>query len=350
MIVEGIIRMPIKKFTAFYPSQPFWAINKINFDDPNYEASFEEQMAEEVFSKEEDAYTIKVCRDGRILLRIEAIEQKIKTDLNSDIDTTIQQWGEYLDYLNTFYLLLDSSTLEIAHLSYFNLHEITNRDAFRVRYEDGKWVGENLNNESISSVLQMDRYLSNYPSNIPISMNSRIMTRRIISQDVIKHAAKLFSQAITSPSLNKILASYAKSLSEHKIGNYETAIILSWFIIENAIRSLWEDHLDKLNEEANLGKDLKKIPSPRKTKLTGSDYTIDIVSNTLELLGVLSNLLFRDIDKVRKYRNDIAHIKKKFKPSAKESRLTIETAQEMIGLSWGFRFVSSTAGLSISGL
>ena len=78
------------------------------------------------------------------MLRIEALEQGQGPNDHIQIGETVKRWGEYLDYLNTFYLFLDSSTIEIAKLSYFNLHEITNRDAFRVRYEGGKCVGENI--------------------------------------------------------------------------------------------------------------------------------------------------------------------------------------------------------------
>jgi hypothetical protein len=151
--------MPIFHFTAFYPSRPFWAGSKVNFDDQSYEGWFHDQMVEEVYVHQTDAFTVKVCRDGRIMLRIEALEHSEDGQALAPIEDTVKKWGEYLDYLNAFYLLLDSSTIEVANLAYFNLHEITNRDIFRVRYENGKSAGENIAIESIASVFQMGELL-----------------------------------------------------------------------------------------------------------------------------------------------------------------------------------------------
>jgi hypothetical protein len=133
--------MPIHQFTAFYPSKPFWAGSKVNFDDQSYDGWFYNQMVEEMYSQSNDIYTLKVCRDGQIMLRIEALEQDQSPAILLPIGDTVRRWGEYLDYLNAFYLLLDSSTIEISRIAYFNLHEITNRDAFRVRYENGQIAG-----------------------------------------------------------------------------------------------------------------------------------------------------------------------------------------------------------------
>ncbi len=136
--------MPRITFTAFYPSRPFWAGSKVNFQVPRVDSWFHDQMVEEVYSRETDAYALKVCRDGRILIRISALEHDEPSEAHLPIEKIVQRWGDYLDYLNAFYLLLDSATLEIDHLACFNLHEITNRDAFRVTYENGKTTSENI--------------------------------------------------------------------------------------------------------------------------------------------------------------------------------------------------------------
>src|SRR5260370_5986513 len=123
--------MPIGHFTAFYPSRPFWAVSGIDFTDPNSLAKFGDLMSEEVYEDSAQAFSLKICRDGMILLRIEALEMDdSQTGAPTPIESWVRKWGEYLDYLNSFYLLLDSSTLQLMKLSYFNLHEITSRDAF----------------------------------------------------------------------------------------------------------------------------------------------------------------------------------------------------------------------------
>jgi hypothetical protein len=238
-------------------------------------------MIEEVLSQSNDTHTIKVCRDGRIMLRIEALEQDQSPEAHSRVEDIVRRWGEYLDYLNAFYLLLDSSMLEVSNVCYFNLHEITNRDAFRVRYEDGKSTGESAAPESIAAVFHMARYSSSYPPGVPIQDDPFIAIRGVITLDVIKHASSLFARVVASPGLEKTLASFAKSLSEYKVGNYETSVVLSWFIIEAAIPHLWEIHIDSLN--CDLPRDRKRINRDRRDYLTGRDFPISLVSHLLEL-------------------------------------------------------------------
>ncbi len=338
--------MPINQFTAFYPSKPFWAGSKVDFKDQGYEGWFHDQMVEETFSYESELCAIKVCRDGRIMIRVEALEQNGNPETPEPVEKTVKIWGEYLDYLNTFYLLLDSATIEIANLGYFNLHEITNRDAFRVRYEGGKSTGEDIAIESIASVFQMGRYLSSYRSGIPIEHDPQIMMRQVIPVEVIEHASQIFASVVASPGLEKILASFEKSLSEYKVGNYETSIVLAWFITERGISRIWEKHIESLNADYPDGR--KRINRERRDFLTGRDFTISIVSNLLELWGLLPNSIFQDIDATRGLRNKIVH-GHIFQPGAKEAQLALRTAQWMIEREWGFNFTPSMS-YSVSGL
>ena len=334
-------------FTAFYPSRPFWACSKVNFDDRSVESWFHDQMAEVVYSQENERFAVKVCRDGRIMLRITALEQDVYSEeAPGRIEATVRRWGEYLDYLNAFYLLLDSSMIELGRFEYFNLHEITNRDAFRVTYENGKSAGEVIASESIASVFQMGRYSSSYRPGVPIEFDSRIIVRQVVPINVIADAANSFAKVVAIPGLEKRLASFAKSLSEYKIGNYETSIVLAWFITEAAISHLWKSHVDRLNQDLKDGG--KRINAKRKEYLTGRDFPISIVSNLLELAGVLEYSLFADIDSVRGFRNKIVH-GRDFTPGASEAQLAMKTAQSMIERLWGIRFTASMS-YSVSGL
>lgn len=345
-VITGPVRMPITKFAAFYTSPLFWAGSKVNFDDRTHKDWFHDQMAEEVSSKSCDSYMLRVFRDGRVEIRIEALEEEIGQDiLPGQLQDTVRRWGKYLDYLNTFYLLLDSSTIETHRWSYFNLYEITNQDAFRVRYEDGKWTGES-GSRRIGSIYETGRYEALYISGIPIENDPRIMARQVVPLDAIEHSFKRFDQVVASPGLEKRLATFAKSLSEYKIGNYETSIILSWFITEEAISHLWITHIDGLNREFEEGR--KRINRERRDYLTGRDFPTSLVSNLLELWNVLPNQLFQDIDAVRRFRNKIVHTED-FEPSADEAQLGMQTARAMIERLWGFNFVPNT-GYSVPGL
>lgn len=340
--------MPINQFTAFYPSKPFWAGSKVDFSDQSREGWFHDQMAEEVFSHETPTYTIKICRDGRIMLRVEALEQVQTNEDNVPlpIEATVKAWGEYLDFLNAFYLLLDSAAIELSKFCYFNLHEITNRDAFRVRYEGGKCTGENIAMESIASVFQMGRYSSSYRPGVPIEYDSKIIMRQVIPLDVIQHAVAEFTKVIATPGLEKTLSSFAKSLSEYKVGNYETSVVLSWFITEAALSQLWKSHIDNLNTDFPNSK--KRINRDRRDFLTGRDFTISLISNLLELWDALPHAQFQDIDAVRGFRNKIVH-NHNFAPGSNEAQLALNTANAMIDRIWGLRFTPSL-GYSVAGL
>jgi hypothetical protein len=338
--------MPITHFVGFYPSRPFWAASKVNFSDQSREGWFHDQMVEEVFSEETSAYALKISRDGRIMLRVEALEKVQEPGTPPPIEETVQKWGEYLDYLNAFYLLLDSSTIELSGLHYFNLHEITNRDAFRVSYEDGKSKVENIAMESIASVFQMGRYSSSYRPGVPIEYDSMIMMRQVISIEIIRHVSSAFTKVVATPDLAKTLASFAKSLSEYKIGNYETSVVLSWFITEAALSHLWKSHIDSLNSELAEGR--KRINRERRDFLTGRDFTISMVSNLLELWGVLPHSQFQDIDVVRGFRNKIVH-SHSFLPGPTEAQLAMKTARALIQRIWGLQFTPNT-GYSVRGI
>ena len=339
--------MPISHYTAFYPSRPFWAVTKIDFSDPNNLENFHDLMSEEVYQDASEAFSVKVSRDGRIMLRIEALERdEVQTVASTSIESTVGKWGEYLDYLNAFYLLLDSSVIKSMNLCYFNLHEITNRDAFRVRYENGKDVGENVANESIASVFQMGRFRSTYGS-IPIPYDTRIVMRQVISHDAIAHAVGNFRVVMSNPGLEKVLASFTKSISEYKVGNYETSIILAWFISETIISKYWKGHIESLNKEVADGQ--QRINRERKDYLIGRDFPISLVSNILELWGILPFSLFKDVGAVRGFRNKIVHGASKYAPSAKEAQLAINTALELSRRSNGIDFIPNLS-YSVAGL
>jgi len=228
------------------------------------------------------------------------------------------------------------------NLAYFGLHEITIRDVFRVGYENGKVGGYNIANESLTSVFQMDRFKDTY--GLPIPNDPKIVMRRVISREAIADAVEQFGFVVNTPGLNKVLASFTKSLGEYKVGNYETSIILAWFISERMISNMWKAHLGALNRDMGGGQ--QRINSERKDYLT--KISPSVVSNILELLGVLPFDLFKDIDAVRSSRNYIVHDKPNYSPKAADAQLAITTARELCRSSYGIDFNPSFS-YSVSG-
>jgi hypothetical protein len=327
--------MSQKSYMAFYSSRPFWAGNKIDFQVTPTDELFYSHMSKVVHTVNSEEFSLKVCRDGQILIQVEKLEER--KDGSDPIEPIsikdrVGLWGDYLDYLNTFYLLLDSATIYIDNAACFDFQEITSRDAFRVPFEDEQELSSGgFPSESLALTFKMGRYLNTYNTGIPIEMDSRLYSREVISIDAISHASEQFALVISQSGCEKVLASFAKSISEYKIGNYEISIVLAWFITEAIVNDLWSTHLDSLNQDLQDGR--RRINADRKKLLTGTDFTISIVTNLLELFDVLEGDWLEKVDKVRKCRNKIAHTNT-FSPGVDEAALAIAVAQEMIARKW----------------
>jgi hypothetical protein len=339
--------MNIEHYIGFYPSRPFWAGSSINLRDPATNGKFTGLMSEEILFHSEGSCKIKIFRDGMILLRIEELEVNEQERGNEPIKQIVKRWGHYLDYLNCFYLIVDSTTCQLQNLSYFNFNEITRRDGFRVTYENGKWNGESIAFESIASVYQMSRYLSSYRPDIPIHLDSRLSMRQVINIEVFKESIRLFNLIINDKITIKLLSNVAKSLSEYKIGNYDTSLILSWFVIESVLTQKWITYLNSKNTTYPSGN--KRINSDRLKNLTGFDFTINIINNLLELNENINFELFDDIDKIRGYRNKIVHQNLFFETEPEHCQLAINKATELVLEKFDFSITPnlsySTAGL-----
>jgi hypothetical protein len=285
--------------------------------------------------EEMNTFSLRVCRDGRIMLRVASLEREEDPNAIQNPEEATGRWGEYLDYLNAFYLLLDSATVERQRFHYFNLHEITTRDAFRVTFENGNELSASSPIESVGASFQFGRYLSTYLTGVPVQHTPQIAHRVVIPLEDITHAVHQFAQAFPTTALVNALAAFAKALGEYKAGNYETSIVLAWFVTETAIVHFWNVHLDSMNAELEGGR--KRINAERRKFLTGRDFTISIVSNLLELWGVFPHTLFSEIDDVRGFRNAVVH-RKDFSPTGQNALLAIRLARAMIERRWGFNF------------
>jgi len=283
-------------------------------------------MAEETYREINGDFELRICRDGLILLRVAALESETKPlEPLQRIDDIVGRWGKYLDYLNAFYLLLDSATIKKDNLQYFSLDEVTIKDAFRIRYENGKVGGYDLKSESTAWTFQMGRLKAGYGP-IPIENDHRIIFRRIIPLDTIDFAVQQFKR-VFDDGLQSVLASFAKSISEYKVGNYETAIVLAWFITERIINQMWKAHLISLKRDEEGGQ--QRINSERMEYLTGRDYSASIMTNLLELYGVMPFSVFKDVDSVRRFRNKIVHSDERYSSNATDAQLSITTALEL---------------------
>ncbi len=343
----------IEKFVGFYTSRPFWAGDPpidletlLNIESQpqlsETQAQFCELLSAIVFSYETNSIRLCVCKDGMLLVHVKNLERESeKVGDSVDFEVEGKLWGQYLDYINCLYLLLDSVLLEIKQLSYFNLSEVTNRDVIRLRFEDGKCMGQNIAHESVTSVYQMGRYA------VTLDTFTRILSRQPLSKDVFDVLFAKYSIATADQSLLKSLAEVAKSLSEYKFGNYSTSLVLAWFVIESTIVSVWDKFLDGCNRDFADG--TRRISKDRKKTLTGRDYTISVISNFLELSGLIPFKIFQDINAVRGFRNKVVHGDSNFNCCAEQCQQAIELALHLILEGTGLK-VLPNYGRSMPGL
>lgn len=304
----------MERFIGFYASKPFWAGEKVNVDDiENIKCHFTESMSHEVFVYDTEEYILKICKDGMFLFQIKEIakqlNEEMKSDTSPDTEHTIKQWSTYLDHLNCIYLLFESSVLKKLKLAYFEISEISNKDAFGVRFENSKFSGCSISELSFAYKFQMGRFLSDYRGDISLTLalksDPRILPRIEIPKIVFDTLHSDFSIIYKNHKNVKMLSEITKSLGEYKIVNYSTALILSWFVIESYLFAYWNKLLDSKNITHDDGS--KRISSERREYLLGRDYPLSVISNMLELFDQTSFETFRKIDKVRKIRNKIVH-------------------------------------------
>jgi hypothetical protein len=328
--------MDCKSYFSFYPSVPFWAVSSPNINGISDNSVFYKKMAETAFLNQNNKFTIQICRDGKIMLHLTELE-KTNNSGSPSLEHIIKKKRTYLEYLNAFYLILDSETIRIDRRSHFNLHEITIKDIISFSQLPGGGFIETPNHESISSYFNNGRHLSCYSRDTPLSFDQRILTRIPISLAAIESACAVFEKASKSDELVKRLASFTKSLSEYKIGNYETSLVLSWFVIEVLINKKWTQHHNDLQQRISK---IRKKENKHFDPFARKDLKISVCSNLLALWGKLSLDQFQDISAARQLRNNIVH-GNTITPSADDAQLAMNVALDLIDSHWHIRLSPS---------
>lgn len=222
----------IEEFVGFYPSRAFWAVEPIDFTIQENLASFPKVMEEVVLRYQKDEFRLDICRDGMLMLQICELESN-KPGLKS----LVKWWGRYLDYLNCLYLLLDSSVMKLMQIAYITLVEVTHRDVFRIKFENGQFKSLGYSgDESFASIRIMERTMRDSFLASLHSYSVRLVLNREVFDDLVKN----FAIVVADKSLVITVSTISKSLSEYKIGNFHISLMLSWFVIELMLTKKWK--------------------------------------------------------------------------------------------------------------
>lgn len=312
-----------ENYIGFFTPRPFWAVDAIDFRDSTSGTlqRFHPLMSEVTYQYASDSFSFRVCRDGMLLLQIYEIETKARDDIHD----LVEWWGEYLDYLNCLYLIMDSEFINVLQYQYFTFSELRRNDVFRVTFEDNQENGASIATESITGIYQNIHY-SRFVDGLPSGYDPRTQHRVIISKQVFEKLTEKFEFITSDKNLVSLLSGISKSLSEFKIGNYTTSLTLAWFVIESILIRKWDDLLDSKNTTYTDGS--KRINPKRKEFLMRSD--ISIVANMLEMTDNLNFPLFKKIDEVRGFRNKIIHQKSDYVCKFEHCALALETALALL--------------------
>jgi len=303
-----------KKYTAFYPTIPFWA------GETAKERKTPEDnillLPEIVFIYETDSYSLAICQDGLIMLHVANLEDRVNTVRDKDdkmADIQWSAWGEYFDYLNTLYLIFHTITIELKDVRVCSPMALSFSDVFRFTVTDGQVESFELYQTTI--VHARSALLSKYeePSILP--------------KEIFDQLNESFQKASSDITLVKRLSQIAKAYHEFQDGNFSHGLLLAWLIIESIVMEKWNNLLSDKN--TTFPDDRKRINSDRKKLLKGRDYPISVVTNMLELHDYLTFEEFSNINTIRKNRNAVVHQDPAYICSSEHS-------EEAIVLAWKF--------------
>jgi hypothetical protein len=212
-------------------------------------------------------------------------------------------------------LVFDSET-QIAKRGCYSFFEITRRDAVQTKFAGQRVNITTVPYESFMAYLQMGRDNGEYRSFV----DPRLELRRALPPEVFDAAFVTFSKLSATDGMVRALSEIAKSISEFRIGNYETSLAISWFVSERCLVGRWKSFLKSPQNQS------QQPLSNKKSRKAGNDLPIFNVLKELEQTGQLPNAHFQQADRVRRFRNKVVHKDDTFQCDHSHCRDAIELA------------------------
>lgn len=262
-------------FAAFYTTRPFCPENG-------------------AFRSENEHFILKANTDGMILLLLKRdyLRNVYLENECQDNEKMEYKWSYYTIFFNALYLLLDCHTLKDLEIAYFDISEVTTKDVMVVTLNE---------NESIQGI--------SYQYGEKIEPYAAINNRLEIPENILNKISGTLEKCCQDCDQLHVLSDLGKGLSEYKVLNFSTSLVLLWFVIEKFITKIWNRYLEDHNKTFENGS--KRINSDRNTQLTRY-FGIHKKLNLLELTGTLDFAKFSVLDELRDIRNKITHQNDKF--------------------------------------
>lgn len=299
----------MKRFTGFHPHPTAWITPAPELTEIGKNPGL---LLQDALRVVEDGYTLRVANDGMICLSVDKLESEIADiqeswkDL-SEAKSFDEVWGQYLEYMNVLYFLLESAMHypEKRNMKFFDLFELNRTNLRRVTYDenDRPTSQTTYGSSQAQDLLRLGR----------IDAKGQDRAPGAIGVDVLKDLAELFNQVFKA-GLTHEVRRIAGIVACAKVRDYESALLWGWIWLESQISWLWTNHLD-----------VRGITGERKKRMLGRDYTASIQIDTLEMAGVLPTDEAMMLTLLRQCRNDLVH-----DGQLKSGRPTLEQAVSMV--------------------
>ena len=130
--------------------------------------------------------------------------------------------------------------------------------------------------------------------------------RRLVERDTLEHSLRLLDTLLLHSVKDLITVTdlLFRAGAQFAQSRFAESLVVSWAACERLLNEAWRRYLD----ERKAGpKGEPRITGDRKKKLLGRDFSASVISEALELAGVIPLDLFELISAARKSRNDWLH-------------------------------------------
>jgi hypothetical protein len=303
-----------KRYIGFYTSKLFWVNEIIDPDDIRARGGDPgDMMEQEIFSHSTNVYSLKICRDGLFMVRIEALEgawseyKAMKVEKPNEVHKLN---SKYYDYLNVVLLLFNSVLLKEHSISAENLH-LNIGDAFPMSYGKNSVVASG-SQKAFAPFLA--RSLNLYVGAAkPLSYHH--LTHRLlyqISNETFGDWAHACDSILEDYDKVNIMSQIMVSIGNYRLLNFTASLIQSWFVIEYFINVYWFEFLRQKQigfDDAGNWRNSKA----RDFLSDNKDITASMMTKLLDFSGAIDHDVFLKIDSLRTKRNKIAHNAEKVK-------------------------------------
>lgn len=186
-------------------------------------------------------------------------------------------------FLGIFHLINDTTVYSSLESEFFHTYYYPKKDCFDSDLSDG-FKGYSIRTHDMFKERQK-------PAKVHFSIK-----RRIVPPDNLKLVLEDLQLIIIDEQLFNSLNLLIDAHTHLEHMKLIESFILSWVIIEQFLNYSWNKLLTS-----------KKISNKRKKQLNSKEYTASVKINILNLLGILNNDEFKQINELRKTRNEFMH-------------------------------------------